>query len=76
MAETKTKGPTRTRTKKTSIPLRPSLSFHRKNLYLLGAALACILLGYILLAAGSEDMSSFLLVVGYLVLMPLAIVLK
>ncbi len=76
MAETKMKGPTRVRPKKTSIPLKPSLNFHRKNLYLLGAALACILLGYILLTAGSENVSSFLLVVGYLVLMPLAIVLK
>jgi hypothetical protein len=40
------------------------------------AAIATIGLGYVLLSKGGTDLAAFLLVVGYLVLIPLAIVVK
>lgn len=56
--------------------LVPSLHFTRKNMLFFGIALAVLLLGYVLLAAGNMDLASVLLVVGYLVLVPLSIVVK
>jgi hypothetical protein len=59
-----------------SAPLVPSLHFRRKNGLVALAAIATIGLGYVLLSKGGTDLAAFLLVVGYLVLIPLAIVVK
>lgn len=76
MAETKTRVVPARRPKKVSAPLRPSIDFHRKNLYLMILAVVTIVTGYVLLAAGNEDQASILLVVGYLGMIPFAIVAK
>ncbi len=55
---------------------RPSLEFTRKNLYLMGLAALSVVVGYALLAARVLDLASVLLVVGYLVLFPVAIIAK
>ncbi len=52
-----------------------SLRFSRKNGILGLAGLLVIVLGYVLLAQGSITAAPLLLVVGYLVLLPLAFVL-
>ncbi len=46
------------------------LRFGRKNLIALGAALVCIVAGFILLAGGSITAAPILLVTGYCVLVP------
>lgn len=56
--------------------LVPSLHFRRKNGLVALAAVGTIGLGYVLLSKGGTDLAAFLLVVGYLVLIPLAIVVK
>ena len=48
-------------------------SFTRKNYVLLGGALAVIALGFVLLGQGSITLAPILLVIGYLVLVPIAI---
>ena len=48
-------------------------SFTRKNYVLLGVALAVIALGFVLLGQGSITLAPVLLVIGYLVLVPIAI---
>ncbi len=52
-----------------------ALQFSRVNLILATAALATISLGYFLLANGSINAAPLLLVLGYVVLVPLAIIL-
>lgn len=52
-----------------------ALRFSKVNAVLAGAALLAIVLGYVLLAGGSVTLAPILLVVGYVILMPLAIVL-
>ncbi len=52
-----------------------SLRFSRKNGILGLAGLVVIVLGYALLAQGSITAAPLLLVLGYLVLLPLALVL-
>ncbi|GMR14232.1 MAG: hypothetical protein BMS9Abin29_2474 [Gemmatimonadota bacterium] len=52
-----------------------ALQFSRVNLILAAAALATISLGYFLLANGSISAAPLLLVLGYVVLVPLAIIL-
>ena len=52
-----------------------SLRFSRKNGILGLAGLLVIVLGYVLLAQGSITAAPLLLVLGYLVLLPLALVL-
>lgn len=52
-----------------------SLRFSTVNAVLAAAGLACVVLGYYLLAQGSVTAAPILLVVGYVVLMPLAIIL-
>lgn len=52
-----------------------SLEFSGRNWALAAAALGCIVLGYVLLGQGSITAAPFLLVVGYVVLIPLAILL-
>ncbi len=52
-----------------------SLRFSRVNLILGGAALVALTLGYVLLANGSITAAPILLVLGYVVLVPLALIL-
>jgi hypothetical protein len=52
-----------------------SLRFTPKNLALLGAGLAAIILGYVLLGAANNTIAPLLLVLGYAVLIPLGIIL-
>jgi hypothetical protein len=66
----------RARREKPGAPLKPSLEFHRKNLYLMGLAAVSVILGYVLLGVRVLDLGSFLLVAGYLVLFPVAIMVK
>ncbi len=47
--------------------------FGPKNYYIFGAALLTIIVGYISLASGSITMAPILLVLGYCVLIPIAI---
>lgn len=54
---------------------RASLRFSGVNAGLAGAGLAVIVLGYWLLAQGSVTAAPLLLILGYVVLMPLAIIL-
>lgn len=56
-------------------PGADSLRFSRKNVLLGLAGLLVIILGYVLLAQGSITAAPLLLVLGYLVLLPLALVL-
>lgn len=52
-----------------------SLRFSRVNALLGAASLAAIALGYVLLAQGSITAAPLLLVLGYAILAPLAIIL-
>jgi hypothetical protein len=52
-----------------------SLRFTPRNLALLGAGLAAIVLGYVLLGAANNTIAPLLLVLGYAVLIPLGIIL-
>lgn len=47
----------------------------RRNLVVLAAALAVLVAGYLLLRAGRPSAAAVLLVVGYCVLVPLAVAL-
>ena len=60
--------------KKTSEPV-PALKFSMVNLWLGLAGAATIVLGYFLLGQGSISAAPALLVLGYVVLLPLAIIL-
>ncbi len=53
----------------------PSLRFSGINAILLAAALLALALGYLLLAQGSHTVAPLLLTLGYVVLLPLAIIL-
>ena len=53
----------------------PTLQFSKINLWFAAGGLAAIALGYILLAQGSITAAPVLLVLGYAVLLPLAIIL-
>lgn len=57
-----------------SSPAARSLEFSRKNALLATAAFAAISLGYFLLNQGSITAAPVLLVLGYVVLLPLAII--
>ena len=52
-----------------------SLRFAPKNLALLAAGLAAIVLGYVLLGQANNTIAPLLLVLGYAVLIPLGIIL-
>ncbi len=58
--------------KKTEQP--QALKFGKENLILGLAGLACLTLGYWLLAQGSITAAPILLVIAYVVLLPLAII--
>lgn len=53
-----------------------SLGFGRINYYLMALGLAFIVIGYIALAGGSITLAPILLVVGYCVILPVAILIK
>jgi hypothetical protein len=63
------------RTTSTPTTPAPSLRFSPVNLGLAGAGLVSLVLGYWLLAGGSVTLAPLLLVLGYVVLFPLAIIL-
>lgn len=52
---------------------RPLLGL--KNLLVGAGAVACLVLGYVMLSAGQASLAAVLLVLGYCVLFPLAIAL-
>lgn len=56
-------------------PAPASLSFSTVNLVLGGAGLLALAAGYMLLARGSITLAPILLVLGYVVLVPLALIL-
>lgn len=49
--------------------------FSRRNLVLVAAALGTIAAGYVVLANGSASVAAVLLVVGYIVLLPMALLI-
>lgn len=53
----------------------PTLKFSKINLWFAVGGLAAIALGYYLLAQGSITLAPVFLVLGYVVLLPLAIIL-
>ncbi len=57
-------------------PFGPELSFKKKNYILLGIGVLTIAAGFISLNAGSITLAPFLLIVGYCILIPLALLLK
>ena len=60
--------------KKTGGDTAPALGFTRENAFLGAAGVACLVLGYWLLARGSITAAPILLVLAYVVLLPLAII--
>ncbi|HAV93179.1 TPA: hypothetical protein DCW38_08395 [candidate division WOR-3 bacterium] len=56
--------------------IKENISFSKLSLILFGAAIASILIGYVLLSRGDIAFSPVLLVLGYVVLIPLAILKK
>lgn len=50
--------------------------FGKKNYIFFGIALLVIILGYLSLASGSITLAPILLVVGYCVLIPIALIIK
>ncbi|HEV7587419.1 MAG TPA: hypothetical protein VGO40_04765 [Longimicrobium sp.] len=70
-----TPAPTRATPASSPADAEGSLRFTPKNLALLGAGLAAIILGYVLLGAADNTIAPLLLVLGYAVLIPLGIIL-
>jgi hypothetical protein len=60
--------------KKKSLESETSLRFTRQNALLGVAGVACLALGYWLLAQGSITAAPLLLVLAYVVLLPMAII--
>jgi hypothetical protein len=56
--------------------VRARLRFGLLNYSLLAAAVACLVIGYVLLARGSTGAAPILLVLGYCVLFPLGLALS
>ena len=56
--------------------VRDVISFSTRNYWFFGAGFASIIVGYIALSKGSITLAPILLVAGYCVLIPLAILLK
>jgi uncharacterized membrane protein HdeD (DUF308 family) len=52
------------------------LPFTKMNYYIFLAGLAAIILGYVALAQGSITLAPFLLVIGYCVIVPVAILYR
>jgi hypothetical protein len=70
-----TPAPARATTSASPADAEGSLRFTPKNLALLAAGLAAIILGYVLLGAADNVIAPLLLVLGYAVLIPLGIIL-
>ena len=56
--------------------LEAGLPFGRRNYLLFGIGLVVIVVGFIALGMGSITLAPILLVLGYLVIIPLAIIIK
>ncbi|MEO0071937.1 MAG: hypothetical protein ABIK10_00650 [candidate division WOR-3 bacterium] len=61
---------------KPKVLLRPNIAFTKKNYILFGVGIFTIGLGYIFLARGSTVLAPILLVLGYVILIPLSIIVK
>jgi hypothetical protein len=57
-------------------PKSEGLPFTKTNYYIFVAGLLVIILGYITLSQGSMTLAPFLLVIGYCVIMPVAILYR
>jgi len=58
------------------IPPRPNIIFKPKNYILFVAGLITIAIGFLSLSKGSITLAPILLVTGYIILIPLSIILK
>ncbi len=67
---------TRRKEKRKREERRLRLQFGPKNYAVLAAGLVCILLGFFTLSKGSITLAPILLVLGYCVIIPVAILLK
>ncbi len=65
--------PVRPRPKKSE---RPQIALTRKNYIIMGFGLAAIITGFFTLAGGSTTLAPLLLVVGYCVIIPVALLVK
>ena len=52
------------------------LPYNKPNYVILGAGLISIVLGFVILSTGNAVISTILLVLGYMVLIPIALLLK
>jgi hypothetical protein len=60
----------------TGTPVVPAANlFSRRNLVLIAVALLTITAGYLILVNGSPSLAAVLLVLGYVVIFPLALIL-
>ena len=57
-------------------PARPQITLGKKNYILMGAGIAVIIAGFITLSKGSITIAPILLVLGYCVIIPVAILVK
>ena len=55
---------------------RPQIALTKKNYIIMGIGLATIIAGFITLSGGSMTLAPLLLVVGYCVLIPIALLVK
>ncbi|UCG42164.1 MAG: DUF3098 domain-containing protein [candidate division WOR-3 bacterium] len=55
---------------------RPQIALTKKNYIIMGIGLATIIAGFITLSGGSMTLAPLLLVVGYCVLIPIALLIK
>jgi hypothetical protein len=55
---------------------RPQIALTKKNYIIMGVGLATIIAGFITLSGGSMTLAPLLLVVGYCVLIPIALLIK
>jgi hypothetical protein len=67
--------PARSRRAQAPTHTKPSLRFSPINGILLGAGIAAVIAGYVLMSRGSTVAAPLLLVLGYAVLIPLGIIL-
>ncbi len=62
--------------KKKTVQREEVLAFGKKNFSIFAAALISIVLGFFFLAKGSITTAPILLVLGYVILVPLSIIIK
>lgn len=75
-ADTKSTPSPRSKTGPAAPKARPNIQFGTKNWILLGVGILTIIAGYLFLAKGSITIAPILLVAGYCVLIPVAILVK